>query len=94
MDLSKVIHCLNSETRRKIVKILSKGDLSAPEIFNKLGNSRPRYRQSVNKSLEILKSCDLIEKYYDDNKKILLYHLKYKNISVDLEKMEIKEKKE
>jgi Fe2+ or Zn2+ uptake regulation protein len=49
--------------------------MSAPQIYDELGKHAPRYRQSVNKALEILTECGLISKYYDKEKKALCYHL-------------------
>lgn len=90
MEMNKVIFALNSETRRKIIQLLYKEDMTAVEVFVKLKSSAPIYRQSINKALEILKECGLVEKYYDDNRKGLYYRLLKKEITLELKNMVIK----
>jgi len=89
MKFDEVIHALNFERRREIIKLLCKRDMSAPQIYVALGKDAPVYRQSVNKSLEILKKAGLIEKYYDDEKKALYYRVKKKVITLYLDRMTI-----
>ena len=87
MDLEKIVAVLNNPMRKRIIQLLAKKDMTAPEIFIKLGSESPKYRQSVNKALEKLKDSGLIEKYYSDQNKKLNYRLKNKIIGFDLEKM-------
>lgn len=89
MKIEKIISVLNNSTRRKIIQLLAEKDMTAPEIFIKLGVDSPKYRQSINKALEKLKESNLIEKYYSDEKKNLNYHLKIKRIIIDIENMKL-----
>lgn len=89
MQIDKVIYGLNSNTRRKILKLLCKRDMTAPEIFKELKNGVPSYRQSVSKGLEILRECGLLIKYYDDEKKHLYYKITKKVITLRLDTISI-----
>lgn len=90
MEIEKVIHGLHSETRRQILKLLCKGDLTATEIYQKLKFSKPVYRQSVHKSLQSLRDCGLVEKYYSSDKNAICYKVPKKALHIDLENMTLK----
>jgi len=89
MNLEDSIKGLNSKTRREILKLLCKENLSAIEVYRKLKNGGPKYRQSINKALEVLKECGLVEKYYDDEKNEICYRIIKKKICLDLANMEL-----
>lgn len=89
MELEIFIRCLHSETRRKILQLLSKEDMSAPQIYRKLGENAPKYRQSVNKALEILTECGLVRKYYANEKKAIFYGLTKKKYTLKIPEMEV-----
>ena len=54
--MGKVIKALSDETRREILKLLNKQDLSAGEISNHFDMSKP----SISKHLDILRDAELI----------------------------------
>lgn len=54
--MSKVFKALSDETRREILKMLSKQDMSAGEIADNFNMSKP----SISKHLEILRDSELI----------------------------------
>ena len=54
--MSKVFKALSDETRREILKLLSKKDMSAGEISDHFNMSKP----SISKHLEILREAELI----------------------------------
>lgn len=54
--MSKVFKALGDETRREILKILSKQDMSAGEISSHFNMTKP----SISKHLDILKEAELI----------------------------------
>ena len=54
--MSKVFKALSDETRREILKMLSKQDISAGEISDNFNMSKP----SISKHLEILRDAELI----------------------------------
>ena len=89
MRLEKVIYALNSDLRRKILRLLCNEDMTASEVFLELKQDAPKYRQSVNKTLEILKESGLVRKYYNDTKKALYYRIVKKNLSMNLEEMSV-----
>lgn len=54
--MKKVFKALSDETRREILKLLSKKDLTAGEIASNFNMSKP----SISKHLDILKDAELI----------------------------------
>lgn len=54
--MSKAFKALSDETRREILKMLSKQDMSAGEISNHFNMSKP----SISKHLDILREAELI----------------------------------
>ena len=54
--MNKVFKGLSDETRREILKILSKGDMSMGDIANNFNMSKP----AISKHLDILKNAKLI----------------------------------
>lgn len=54
--MGKVFKALSDETRREILKLLNKQDLSAGEISNHFDMSKP----SISKHLDILRDAELI----------------------------------
>ena len=89
MNFEKVVYVLNSDLRRRIIRLLCNQDLTASEVFFRLKENAPKYRQSVNKALETLKESGLVRKYYDDTKKALYYGIVKKKLSLNLEDMMI-----
>ena len=89
MELRSIIACLKSERRRKILQLLAGEDMSAPQIFEGLGNHAPKYRQSVNKTLEMLRASGLVTKYYDNEKRGIYYHLETRAIILEFDKLKV-----
>ncbi|MBE6068114.1 MAG: winged helix-turn-helix transcriptional regulator [Clostridium lundense] len=54
--MSRAFKALSDETRREILKLLNKGDMSAGEISEHFNMSKP----SVSKHLDILREAELI----------------------------------
>lgn len=54
--MSKVFKALGDETRREILKLLNKTDMSAGEISDHFNMSKP----SISKHLDILREAELI----------------------------------
>ena len=54
--MNKVFKALSDETRREILKILSKGDMSMGDIANNFNMSKP----AISKHLDILMNAKLI----------------------------------
>ena len=54
--MSKVFKALSDETRREILKLLSKKDMSAGEISDHFNMSKP----SISKHLDILNEAELV----------------------------------
>lgn len=85
MQIDKVIHALNSDTRRKILKILSDGPKNTSEVYSELSKigAGPKYRESVYRSLEILVDSGLVQKIYHPDKGIC-YDFSVVKIEIDL----------
>lgn len=84
---------LNSKTCLLILNYLAKEDASNQELYDKLKNKiNISYRSSIFEALKRIKTAGLIEKYYDDNKSKIMYRLKFKNISLDFETMDLLKK--
>ncbi len=54
--MSKVFKAISDGTRREILSLLSKGDMSAGEIADKFNMSKP----SISKHLDILRDAELV----------------------------------
>jgi DNA-binding transcriptional ArsR family regulator len=55
--MDKIFKALNDETRREIIEMLKKGDLTAGEIADKFNITKP----SISHHLDILKQAGLLE---------------------------------
>lgn len=89
MDMDEVIYGLNSQTRRRILSLLTKKPMSAPDIYHMLGDNAPVYRQSVNKSLDILERTKLVKKYYDSDKKAIYFKIEKNTLKINLDNLTI-----
>ena len=90
--IEKVVKALNSETRRKILRILAEEPKTIKEMAEALRKSYSinlKYRESVFKALERLVEADLVEKHYEKERG-LVYKLKKKEIIVDLTEEEVR----
>ncbi|WP_094228524.1 hypothetical protein [Methanolobus psychrotolerans] len=83
------IKIFNSETRREILNILSKKDMSATSLYNNMQSSKIKYRQTIYKELQFLVDVGALEKYYDNDSKQLMYKLIVSKIVIDLKNMNI-----
>ncbi len=54
--MSKVFKAISDVTRREILNLLSKGDMTAGEIADKFNMSKP----SISKHLDILRDAELV----------------------------------
>ena len=90
--IEKVVKALNSETRRKILRILTEEPKTVKEVAEALRKSYSinlKYRESVFKALERLVEADLVEKHYEKEKRVV-YKLKKREIIVDLTEEEVR----
>ena len=91
MDIKSLSNAINNELRIEIMNILANnGKLTVKEIYLLLKHNRPRYRQTVNKSLEILKDAKLVIKSYDDDKKNIVFEIRTNKIVIDFITKEVK----
>ncbi len=67
--MSKIFKALSDETRREILKLLSKKDLTAGEISENFNMSKP----SISKHLDILKDARLIS--YEKKGQFIIYSI-------------------
>jgi len=77
-----ILYALNGKLRRRIVEILSNGPKTTHEIRQELGDSKPVYRQSINKALVILRKANLVEKLYSEKSNKFYYNLRVNEIRI------------
>jgi Fe2+ or Zn2+ uptake regulation protein len=90
MRIQDVVSGLHSAMRRNILQLLCEKDRTAVEIYKELKENAPRFRQSVNRELEILFKHGFIRKYYEEKRKALYYQIIKKELYLDLKKMSVK----
>ena len=67
--MKKIFKALSDDTRREILKLLSKGNLTAGEIASNFDMSKP----SISKHLDILKEAELIS--FEKNGQYVIYSI-------------------
>ncbi len=92
-DIILLAKVLKSKTCLLILNYLAKKDASNQELYDKLKNKIDiSYRSSIFEALKRIKTAGLIEKYYDNNNSKIMYKLKFKNISLDFETLDLLKK--
>jgi Fe2+ or Zn2+ uptake regulation protein len=86
IDIKTVSQALSSDTRLNILKVLINGELSSIEVYNKYIEKfkGKKHRETIYRALETLLSADILEKKYDNEKKSLVYSIKYNQLIIDL----------
>ena len=90
MRIQDVVSGLHSAMRRNILQLLCDSDRTAIEIYKELKENAPKFRQSVNRELEILLEHGFIRKYYDEKRKSLYYQIVKKELHIDLKDMSVR----
>jgi len=92
MDIDKVISALNSELRRKILKIISQHPMSVMEVLEELRKQglNVKYRETVYRALEKLFNAGLVDKCYIKEKGVC-YKLTVNRVTIDVIKGTIEE---
>ena len=67
--MNKVFKALNDPTRRQILEMLRKGDMSAGDIADRFNMTKP----SISHHLDLLKQADLI--FSEKNGQFIIYSL-------------------
>lgn len=67
--MNKVFKALNDPTRRQILEMLRKGDMSAGDIADRFNMTKP----SISHHLDLLKQADLIDS--EKNGQFIIYSL-------------------
>jgi len=89
MLVSDLVRGLHSNMRRNILRLLSEKDRTAVEIYRELKEDAPKFRQSVNKALEILRGQGFVNKYYDMNREALYYQIVKREYHINLKDMSV-----
>ena len=95
MSIMQIASALSSETRLKLIRIISNNQLSAVEafkIYNKTYNEK-KHRETIYRELESLVKSNILNKSYLKNKKKIVYELVSEKIIFDLLKNQIEFKK-
>ena len=74
--------CLSDPTKIQIIQILAAKPLSITETHKRLGQ-RVKYRESVFKALETLRSEKLVGRKYSEKKKAFDYFTIFKRIEIN-----------
>ena len=89
VKIQDLVNGLHSEMRRNIILLLCDKDRTSTEIYRELKEKAPKFRQSVNRALDILVQYGCVRKYYDENRKALYYQLSEKEYKIDLRDMSV-----
>lgn len=75
MELTTVAHTLASETRVRLLRILSENPSTSAEAFNQYAQmyDSPKRRESIYRELENLADAGLVTKQYESEEKKLVY---------------------
>lgn len=86
MDVGKVLSALDSDSRLRILKIVSKSPCNVQDVMDELRREgHPvKYRETVYRALEILTDAEILKKGYDKDKGIC-YAACMKRITINLE---------
>ena len=86
MQLNELAKALSSETRLKIIKILSEKELSALEVHEVYERTykEGKHRESIYRELEKLVEVNILKKIYNEKEKKIVYKLAIQKIVIDL----------
>ena len=92
MEIKNISSALSSETRLRILKILSASNLSSIDVHKEYIQKYPdkKHRESIYRELEILHTAGLLEKKYNSEGKQIEYGIKIKKFTIDLITQNIK----
>jgi Fe2+ or Zn2+ uptake regulation protein len=89
---SDLARALGSETRRRLVTLVSERPVSAVQAYrlyqSRFRNSNKR-RETIYRELERLKSFGFLDKRYDESLKAIVYALKMRRASIDLSSLDV-----
>ncbi|MDP2788569.1 MAG: transcriptional repressor [bacterium] len=94
LDLKNVSRALSSDTRLNILKILVNNDLSSIEVYNKYVEKfdGKKHRETIYRALETLLSAGILEKKYSNERKNVVYSIKYNQFIIELINQKVKTK--
>ncbi len=89
-DVIALGRILKSNTCLLILNYLFKKDASNQDIYRMLKlKVGIRYRSSAFEALKRIKKAGLVEKYYDDKKSKIMYKLKFRQVSLNFDGMNL-----
>jgi Fe2+ or Zn2+ uptake regulation protein len=90
-ELANVMRALDSSVRRMIMLLALEGPKTSLDYKEKLVESGfdVKYKESVYKDLQLLVDAGLVEKYYDKEKKAIVYGSRIDSVVFDLMKWSI-----
>jgi len=86
MEIEEVAKALSTDTRLKILKVLAEGEASAINVYKRYNERFPdrRERTTIYRELEVLFSCNILVKSYNEGSKEIVYRLAARSINLDL----------
>jgi len=84
MKITDLGNAIRSYTRVTILKIIGDSELRAIDVYKEFTKLRKIHRESIYKELELLVKFGLLDKFYNANKKAIVYALKFHTVCIDL----------
>lgn len=88
----QILRALSSDVRIDIMKMLAENPLNMSDIFSAtvgLGYDL-KYKETLYKAVDMLVKANLVEKYYDNNKKEIIYKSRLSQVLIDGSTMEMR----
>lgn len=88
----QILRALSYDVRIDIMKMLAENPLNMSNIFSAtvgLGYDL-KYKETLYKEVDMLVKADLVEKYYDNNKKEIIYKSRLSQVLIDVSTMEMR----
>ena|SRR5215208_643177 len=91
MDFSDLAWALRSNVSIRLLQILIDTELSSIDAYRKYNEqfSDKKHRESIHRDLELLVTCEMLEKKYNEKRKEIVYALKYPELKINLRSGEV-----
>ena len=81
-EIQKICKALSAKTRLDAVRALGSGAKTVAEVLQKIGGGKRR--ETIYQALEMLAEADILRKFYDQEKKKIMYALRTDRVSLML----------
>ncbi|WP_135851483.1 helix-turn-helix domain-containing protein [Halorussus salinus] len=96
MEITQIGKALSSETRIKILDIVSENGHSSIETFEKYGEEYEddKRRETIYRELENLVKAGLLSKEYDETDSQIVYRLKHQGLVINIDSVTVEPRDE